>query len=467
MSERGNHLTEKLRILGIDPFQPDLSPFCDELAGLEGAFPPGDTGDAMRGILEQAAIAFQECTGDALPGFYCAPGCPVPLDPYADRLLRRAAREGVPVVIHQAAPLSYRVSLASIRGEATERERERVLGPGDVATMFPHDAGTWIEGMWALQDPGPVLSELTHLSLANVYWVDLDGKAERVNRERLAGSFVPGHFRLLWIPPVSESDWREASGAGGRYFSSLMDVVYRLRAPGGCPWDRSHSHESLKPFLLEECHELLHAIDSQDQESLKDELGDVLLQVALHAVIADEKGSFDIAQVARAIRDKMVLRHPHVFEDVVAETPADVEANWERIKMNHRPEGEALLDRVPRSLPALLQAEKVQKVASRIGFDWDRVDDVVDKLREEVEEFVLALETDGEFGAELGDVLFSLVNVARFLELSPEVALLGTVEKFRRRLGAVQDAARAEGRSLDALTLEEMDSLWDQQKNQE
>jgi len=252
----------------------------------------------------------------------------------------------------------------------------------------------------------------------------------------------------------------------------LIETVRRLRAPDGCPWDREQTHASLKPFLLEECHELMEAIDSGDTARMSEELGDVLLQVALHAQLLNENetGSFD--SVAEIIADKLVRRHPHVFADASAADSSEVTRNWEAIKSaesdsdgNRR----RILEGVPASLPALQRAQRVQSRAARVGFDWERHEDVTAKVDEELRETVAAIESGvkEDMREEIGDLLFAVTNLARFHGIQAEEALHGTTAKFTRRLQEVERRVRASGRELSESTLEEMDGHWKAVKREE
>lgn len=253
----------------------------------------------------------------------------------------------------------------------------------------------------------------------------------------------------------------------------LLDIMRRLRGPGGCPWDREQTLASLKPFLLEECYEELDAIDAGEPDHIREELGDVLLQIVFQAAICEEQGLFDFQDVARTIGEKLIRRHPHVFGDAVAEHADDVVRQWDAIKREEaadRPhEEQSALDGLPAALPALLKADRVQGRAARVGFDWDRTSQVVEKLDEEVAELKAAL-AQGRAEAiedEMGDVLFTVVNLSRFVELSAEQALNRTTAKFARRFRAVEQRIRQSGRRISDCTLEELDRVWDAVKADE
>jgi tetrapyrrole methylase family protein/MazG family protein len=254
-------------------------------------------------------------------------------------------------------------------------------------------------------------------------------------------------------------------------FARLVDLVDRLRGKEGCPWDKEQTHESLKPYLLEEAHEVIEALEDGSDARLKDELGDVLFQVLFHAQIAKEEGRFTIADVLRDNFEKMKRRHPHVFGSERVSGPREVLLNWEQIKRKEAADGRAgsLLDGVPRGLPALLRAHRTQDKASRVGFDWNDPDDVVKKVEEELEE-LLAARRRGEqkdVTEELGDLLFAIVNLSRLLDINPEDALKRSTDKFIARFKRIEESLRESGSSAEAATLEEMDDLWNLIKRDE
>lgn len=241
-----------------------------------------------------------------------------------------------------------------------------------------------------------------------------------------------------------------------------MEVVVRLRKE--CPWDREQTHQSIRHSLIEETYEVVEAIDNEDPDELKHELGDLMLHVALHSVMAEEKGSFAVEDVLAASTEKLIRRHPHVFGTVKAGTSGEVKANWEKIKMS---EGrQSLLDGIPKELPSLLRAHRTQEKASKAGFDWKEKSAVWEKVDEEVNELKRAEQKgDGEaVEEEFGDLLFSLVNYARFLHVNPELALKKTIEKFSRRFRAMEKETLQKGKVLEHLSPGEMDELWNEEK---
>ncbi len=255
-------------------------------------------------------------------------------------------------------------------------------------------------------------------------------------------------------------------------FDRLVSIVKRLRAPGGCPWDREQTNKSILTCLLDEAYEFFEAVDENDPDKMREELGDLLLQVVLHAQIASESesgsGAFDIDDVARDIGDKLIRRHPHVFGDASADSSAEVIRNWERIKKSEYGEERRkyMTDDIPEALPALFRAEKTQRRVSQVGFDWSETAPVLDKVEEEFGEFREALQSGDAADAEeeLGDILFALVNVGRHAKISAENALRMATRKFERRFRYVEDRFRELGKDMKAATLEEMDAYWEESK---
>ena len=254
-------------------------------------------------------------------------------------------------------------------------------------------------------------------------------------------------------------------------WSNLLQIISKLRSPEGCPWDRKQTHQSLKRFLLEETYELFEAIDCENTDSIKDELGDVLLQVLLHAQIAKEQGAFSMDDVIENLSEKLVRRHPHVFGgSVQADTPEQVVKTWDAIKKTEENLSQrvSVLDGVPSVFPALMRAEKIQKKAAKVGFDWDETPDVVEKIHEELAELETAIkrELPEEIEDELGDLLFAAVNLARFVDVDPEFALQRATAKFVERFHLVEAYAREGGLDLHDLSLDDLNVLWDRAKAQ-
>jgi tetrapyrrole methylase family protein/MazG family protein len=252
-------------------------------------------------------------------------------------------------------------------------------------------------------------------------------------------------------------------------FGELLSVMARLRGEGGCPWDREQTPESLRPFLIEEAYEVLEALDDGDPARLREELGDLLFQVVFHARIAEERGDFAMRDVLTALVEKMVRRHPHVFGDRQVGSATEALAQWEAIKQAEGGRRRSALHGIPRSLPGLLRAQRVQHRASRVGFDWQEPMAALEKVHEETAELTAALREGvaDAVRAEIGDLLFAVVNVARLAGMDPEAALHSAVERFQVRFRHMEDAADRCGRELRSLTLEEMERLWMEAKAQE
>lgn len=247
----------------------------------------------------------------------------------------------------------------------------------------------------------------------------------------------------------------------GQRFIELLDVMARLRGEGGCPWDRAQTRETLRPFLLEEAYEVLEALEAGDPAALREELGDLLFQVVFHVRLAEERGEFTWDELLDALIRKMVRRHPHVFADTRVDTPQEALAQWEAIKQGEVAQ-RSVLDGVPRTLPALLRAQRVQDRAARVGFDWRQAREALAKVREELAELdeALGAERADAVEAELGDLLFAAVNVARLAGTDPERALQRAVERFAERFRRMEAAAGERGVGLGALSLEELEQLW-------
>jgi MazG family protein len=268
-------------------------------------------------------------------------------------------------------------------------------------------------------------------------------------------------------------------------FDDLVALMARLRSPEGCPWDREQTYETLAPMLLEEAYEAFEAVEEAREGrplELRDELGDLLFQIVFYAQVAKERGEFTIHDVTEAIHSKMVRRHPHVFGDVTVRDNEELLRNWEAMKAEEKraagkdksAEDSSLLDGVSRKAPALMEAHQLSTKAARVGFDWQRIEDIFDKLHEEIDELKSAISQHTESEAEadhtrvreeLGDLLFAVTNIARHLRVEPEAALKSTNRKFRRRFHYIEQGLRARGLSPDAATLDEMEALWQEAKN--
>ena len=262
----------------------------------------------------------------------------------------------------------------------------------------------------------------------------------------------------------------EVSNATGAGFQRLVDIMARLRAPNGCPWDLEQTFDSIKKYTLEETYEVLDAIDRRDWDDLRDELGDFLLQAVFYAQMASEEKLFDISASLNAINEKLIRRHPHIFADGDAKTEADVKKRWDEIKAEERA-GKAeklqgLLDTVPRALPALVEAQQITSRAAGVGFDWENPEQVLEKLHEELAEFDEARlnASPSEMEDELGDLLFVIVNLARFVKVDPEQALRRTNAKFRTRFGYIEQRLGEQNRKVSGTPIAELEELWQEAK---
>ena len=251
-------------------------------------------------------------------------------------------------------------------------------------------------------------------------------------------------------------------------FNDLVDIMKILRSPDGCPWDRVQTHESIRQDFIEETYEAIEAIDTNDTELLREELGDVMLQVVFHSVMEEEKGSFDISDVCDEVCKKLIIRHPHVFSDTIADTPEEVLKNWDKIKMNTKSQKSQseVLASVSKALPALMYSQKIQKKAAKVGFDFENTEDTLMKVEEELSELKTAIKNNDEenMSEELGDLLFSVVNVARFINVNSEKALYDATLKFTERFSKVEQLCNERSINMAEAPLSTLDSLWDEVK---
>src|SRR5690625_459456 len=282
--------------------------------------------------------------------------------------------------------------------------------------------------------------------------------------EELDHTLEVNNLTSVYIPPAPTQLLNHT-------FSRLREIITALRAPGGCPWDREQTHETLREYAIEEVYELIDAIDQQDDEGIVEELGDVLLQVMLHSQVGEDDGYFMIDDVIKAVTDKMIHRHPHVFANAEADTVEQVYKNWDALKQEEKGGGkhQSMLDGVPKSLPSLAKASKLQKKAAKVGFDWTDVKDIWDKVEEEILEVNEASDRKehDEVEQEFGDVLFVLANLARYYKINPEIALNRTNQKFTSRFSFIEQQLEKQGKDIEATTLEEMDYYWNMAKGKE
>ncbi|OKL35778.1 nucleoside triphosphate pyrophosphohydrolase [Domibacillus mangrovi] len=424
--------------------------------------------DRFEDVYEEIVELLLEASKDE-PVLYAVPGHPMAAEKTVQLLLERKRSGEVDVVI--AGGQSFLDALfASIEidpadgfqlldGTALNRDDIHIFGHVIIAQVY--DSFVASDVKLTLMEKYPDDHEVTVITAA--------GSEQEVLKKmplyELDRNMEVNNLTSVYVPPVQkeEDTYRE--------FSVLREIIARLRAPdGGCPWDLKQTHSSLKKYLIEEAYELFEAIDDKDDDAMIGELGDVLLQVLLHAQIGEDEGMFTIEDIIESTSSKMIRRHPHVFGDKRAETADDVKANWQEIKAAEKGYKRArLLDGIPKGLPALLEAYDIQKEAAKVGFDWSEASGAIEKVKEEWTEFLVETETGdaAHLREEFGDVLFSFINVARFYDIHPEEALAGINIKFRRRFSYIEDRVIESGRPFTDFTLDELDSFWDEAKKEE
>jgi tetrapyrrole methylase family protein/MazG family protein len=391
---------------------------------------------------------------------YAVPGHPFIAEATCPEIARQAAQAGLPVrVIEGLSFLEPTFTALNIDPLPHTAIVDALLLVDALAPPFPPD----VPALIAQIHSASVASDVK-LTLMEVYpdehpvqLVHAAGSAEQIVESlplyEIDRSPHIGLLTTLFLPALQP----------GTSFEAFQEIIARLRAPDGCPWDREQTHQTLRSHLLEETYEALSALDADDPEHMSEEFGDLLLQIVLHAQIATESGEFNMSQVIKGIYDKIVRRHPHVFGDWQVDGVGNVLQNWEKLKAAERESnGESekgLLDGVALALPALTQAQEIQGRAARVGFDWPNIQGVVDKICEECAEFINAPDDPSRM-AEIGDLLFALVNLARRCDIDAESALRETNLRFRRRFGYIEKSARQQGRALSDLSLDEMEALW-------
>ena len=395
----------------------------------------------------------------------CVPGSGVTGDELAERLIMEAREKNIPIQI--LAGVSQESAVLGAMG----RIKAQGVGVRQATGLTYHDIEIH-RPILVTQVASALLAGETKLTLTRIYpenhpclWITGEGTDAAVSAIPLTDldrQKVYDHTACLYLPETG------LAGQAGYGFTDLTRIMEILRSPDGCPWDREQDHMSLRECLLEEAYEVLEAIEEEDPDMLCEELGDLMLQAVFHAQMAGERGAFDMLSVTTEICQKMIRRHPHIFGDVTADTAEKVVANWEQIKRGEKGHEThtQVLEHVPSTLPALMEAYKVQKKAARAGFDWDEVSGAMDKVTEEWEEVSQAHRAgDPEaLEGELGDLLFAVVNVCRFLKIQPELALRATTRKFIRRFAYIEAHA---DRPITEMTLAEMDTLWEEAKNRE
>lgn len=396
---------------------------------------------------------------------YAVPGHPFMAESTGPEIARRARQEGLPLRL--VAGLSFLEAAFGALGcdpfpqtvlvDALELGGLHVppfppSTPALVAQIHSPQAASNVKLTLMAHYPDEHMVALVHAAGTS------GGLVERLPLYEIDRNPHIGLLTALYVPPLGH----EAA------FETFQEVIARLRAPDGCPWDREQTHLSLRSYLLEETYETLAALDAGDAQAMREEFGDLLLQIVLHAQIASESGDFNMADILSTIHSKIVRRHPHVFGEMEMMDAQEVLQNWERLKAAERAtNGSAeasLLDGVALALPALSMAEQYQIRAARVGFDWPDVHGVIDKLEEELAEVHAASDEDGTRADEIGDLLFAVANLARWYKIDPESALRLANQRFRRRFSYIENSARLQGRTISDMTLQEMEDLWQEAK---
>ena len=397
---------------------------------------------------------------------YAVPGSPMVADLSVTLLLAEAKKHGIPIRVIEG--LSFVSMLSRALGQPITQDWVLVdslslmnlevpdyppTKPAIITNLTSREQASELKLTLMANYPDEYPVTLVHAAGSNAEII------EPVELWQIDRTVHIGGLTSLYVPPLE----------AGRSFEDFQQVIARLRAPDGCPWDREQTHLTLRAHLIEEAYEVLQALDEEDPEHLKEELGDLLLQIVLHAQIASEDQEFNMTDVLLGVSQKLIRRHPHVFGELDLKDADDVIVNWEKIKAGERKQrGEELvkgmLDGIPMALPALTQADQIQRRAKRVGFDWQTVEPVIAKIHEELAELEAA-ETDEEKQAEAGDLLFAAVNLIRWMGIDPEFALRECNARFKRRFGYIEQHAIAQGRTLQELSFEEMDALWNEAKH--
>lgn len=440
------------------PCVPDLPAVCVSFDDVYQIIPD------FAGVYDEIAARVIDAAlvGDVV---YAVPGDPLVAEATVLKLLDRAKAENIPVEIVNG--ISFVEPTLALLG-IDAFDGLQVLDAISIAAMHHPPINPDFPALLGQVYSRDLASNLK-LTLMNQYPDDFevrlihaagtpDAQVEALPLYEIDRSEQIKHLTALYLPALG----------GMSSFEQFQEVIAHLRAPEGCPWDRKQTHESLRQYLLEEAHEVLEAIDAGDTDALREELGDLMLQIVLHTQIAIDDGEFRMADVLSAINRKMIHRHPHVWGDVQVESAEGVVKNWEALKQeeaaeNGKKQRDSLLDSVPKGLPALLQAMMYQDKAAKVGFDWHQIDDVVDKVREEFDE-VLRAEDDDHRAEELGDLLFVIVNWARWHKIEPESLLRQANAKFYRRFHYIEQAVAGQGKILTDFSLAELDALWDKAK---
>ncbi len=396
---------------------------------------------------------------------YVVPGSPLVAERTVVLLREQAEKENIPLTVLPgmsfAEPLCARLGIDPVEGllimDAADLDRLPMDWPTGLVVTQVYSQAVASETKLALMeflpdDYGIIIAQ--HIGLP-------EESVQRVPLYMLDRQANIDHLTSLFVPPLPRASCFD--------FAPLVDIMRQLRAPGGCPWDRVQTPESLRKHILEEAYEVVEAIDLKDKQLLLEELGDLLLQIVFQARIAEEAGGFSMQDVVDGITDKLIRRHPHIFGDVQVSDAAAVLVNWEAIKRKEKPERKSQLDGVPKDLPALMAAAKLQGKAADVGFDWQDISPVLDKCREEWHELLAAIDEKdaAHMEEELGDLLFAVVNLSRFLHVNSELSLLAANRKFKRRFRFVEEKVKSLGGDWRKFPLDKLDVFWNEAKSQE
>lgn len=396
---------------------------------------------------------------------YVVPGSPLVAERTVVLLREQAEKENIPLTVLPGMsftePLCARLGIDPVEGllimDAADLDRLPMDWPTGLVVTQVYSQAVASETKLALMeflpdDYGIIIAQ--HIGLP-------EESVQRVPLYMLDRQANIDHLTSLFVPPLPRASCFD--------FAPLVDIMRQLRAPGGCPWDRVQTPESLRKHILEEAYEVVEAIDLKDKQLLLEELGDLLLQIVFQARIAEEAGGFSMQDVVDGITDKLIRRHPHIFGDVQVSDAAAVLVNWEAIKRKEKPERKSQLDGVPKDLPALMAAAKLQGKAADVGFDWQDISPVLDKCREEWHELLAAIDEKdaAHMEEELGDLLFAVVNLSRFLHVNSELSLLAANRKFKRRFRFVEEKVKSLGGDWRKFPLDKLDVFWNEAKSQE
>ncbi|WP_153733453.1 bifunctional methyltransferase/pyrophosphohydrolase YabN [Sporosarcina obsidiansis] len=418
--------------------------------------------DVYQTIVEQLLLLSTE-----QPITYAVPGHPLVAERTVQLLIEKEKMGEIKLHIAGGSsfldPIFTALRIDPIEGfqllDGTDLKRDDVRMDQHVLVGQVYDAFVASDVKLSLMEKYPDNHEVTIVTAAG----SVEEKLTTVPLFELDRSMTLNNLTTIYVPPLIERDQRL------KEWSSLREIIAALRAPDGCPWDREQTHESLKRYLIEESFELLQAIDEEDDEAIIEELGDVLLQVFLHAQIGEDDGYFSMEDVLESIGAKMIRRHPHVFGQTEADTTADVLTNWQAIKDQEKPRSSSLLEGQTRYASSLLTSFNYQKAAANVGFDWPNIEGAFEKFQEEWQEFqeeVRNGRADRQLD-ELGDVLFTIVNIARFLKISPEEAMWHANEKFKSRFHFVEQCVQQGSGDFTAYSLEQLEEFWRQAKRKE